>query len=449
MSNLWNLQFGGTAAVPILTRGEGKLSDSTSDIKDLTNLGIYGDQSAQVKDPINVVKDFAWTNSPKSSREDVPKIQMIEQRIVLNSTVTNMIYSTLASADTVAAGLINTPVGIFDRVQADNNIATDASAAAAETSDESQEKSLKEKIRDQYEKTLQGGYFKTFDSDVLKPYEGLYATEYTGFNYYFPYLEDSYKEISNSFGDGESNVAGPIADLMGNLSKGLAGIANIVKPGTYIEKSQQFSMGQKGRDVSFTIPLLNTGTFDDVKRNWQLIFGLVYQNRPGRVSKSIIDQPVIYEVHIPGVAYMPYAYISNLSVKFLGNRRDMELEVPVMDEGVGGGTSNNIGTIRTVVPDAYELNVTVTGLNEETRNFIYASVKKDKLTVNKPVEAAPSPSPATTQIGAATEPNTIGGAITGGGTRNAAGRAKQAGNVVPAGFDNKAATGRRGRRGRR
>ena len=185
---------------------------------------------------------------------------------------------------------------------------------------------------------------------------------------------------------------------MGSLSKGLAGIANIVKPGTYIEKSQQFSMGQKGRDVSFTVPLLNTGTFNDVKRNWQLIFGLVYQNRPGRVSKSIIDQPVIYEVHIPGVAYMPYAYISNLSVKFLGNRRDMELDVPIMDEGVDGGITNNIGTIRTVIPDAYELSVTVTGLNEETRNFIYASVKKDRLTVNKPVEAPATPSPITTQV---------------------------------------------------
>ena len=96
MSNLWNLQFGSTAAVPILTRGDSRLTDTTTDIKDLSNLGIYGDQSSQVKDPINVVKDFAWTNSPQGSRDDVPKIQMIEHRVVLNSTVTNMIYSALA-----------------------------------------------------------------------------------------------------------------------------------------------------------------------------------------------------------------------------------------------------------------------------------------------------------------------------------------------------------------
>jgi hypothetical protein len=386
MSNLWNLQFGGTAALPILTRGDSRLTDTTTDIKDLTNLGIYGDQSSQVKDPINVVNDFPWTNSPKSSRDDVPKLQMIEQRIVLNSTVTNMVYSALASVDNISS-LGNTAQGLTDRFfpKEDPVDATASAKAADEATTTAEEQANKSKLREAFEAVMQGGYFKTFDSEVLRPYEGLYATEYTGFNYYFPYLEDSYREITNQFGEGEGNILTPIADLASDVAS-ITNILNVVKPGTYIEKSKQFTMGDTGRQLSFTIPLLNTGSFEDVRRNWQLIFGLVYQNRPGRVSKSIIDQPVIYEIHLPGVAYMPYAYISNLSVKFLGNRREMEFDVPIMNEGVSGGTSNNIGNIKTVIPDAYELSITVTGLNEETRNFIYASVKKDRLTVNKPVE---------------------------------------------------------------
>lgn len=386
MSNLWNLQFGGTAALPILTRGDSRLTDTTTDIKDLTNLGIYGDQSSQVKDPINVVNDFPWTNSPKSSRDDVPKLQMIEQRIVLNSTVTNMVYSALASVDNISS-LGNTARGLVDRFfpKEDAADATASAKAADEATTTAEEQANKSKLREAFEAVMQGGYFKTFDSEVLRPYEGLYATEYTGFNYYFPYLEDSYREITNQFGEGEGNILTPIADLASDVAS-MTNILNVVKPGTYIEKSKQFTMGDTGRQLSFTIPLLNTGSFEDVKRNWQLIFGLVYQNRPGRVSKSIIDQPVIYEIHLPGVAYMPYAYISNLSVKFLGNRREMEFDVPIMNEGVSGGTSNNIGNIKTVIPDAYELSITVTGLNEETRNFIYASVKKDRLTVNKPIE---------------------------------------------------------------
>ena len=386
MSNLWNLQFGGTAALPILTRGDSRLTDTTTDIKDLTNLGIYGDQSSQVKDPINVVNDFPWTNSPKSSRDDVPKLQMIEQRIVLNSTVTNMVYSALASVDNISS-LGNTAQGLTDRFFAkeDPEDATASAKAADEATTTAEEQANKSKLREAFEAVMQGGYFKTFDSEVLRPYEGLYATEYTGFNYYFPYLEDSYREITNQFGEGEGNILTPIANLASDAAS-MTNILNVVKPGTYIEKSKQFTMGDTGRQLSFTIPLLNTGSFEDVRRNWQLIFGLVYQNRPGRVSKSIIDQPVIYEIHLPGVAYMPYAYISNLSVKFLGNRREMEFDVPIMNEGVSGGTSSNIGNIKTVIPDAYEISITVSGLNEETRNFIYASVKKDKLTVNKPVE---------------------------------------------------------------
>ena len=385
MNNLWNLQFGGTRALPILTRGNSQLTDTTTDIKDLTNLGVYGDQSEQLKDPIDVVKNFAWTNSPRDSRDDVPKIQLIEQRIVLNSTVTNLVYSTLASLDGIAAGG-NTLLGLKDRF-----FPSDQESEQGEGDNTEEKKGLQDKIRDIYESTLEQGFFKTFSSDVLKPYEGLYATEYTGFNYYFPYLGDEYRSVTNNFGENAGNVAAPVADFLKGLSEGVAGIANIVKPGTYIERSKQFSMGDSGRSFSFSFPLLNTRNFNGVKQNWQLLFGLIYQNRPGRVSKSIIDQPVIYEVLFPGVLYMPYAYISQLSITFLGNRRVMEFEVPIMNEGVDGGTSNNIGTIKTTIPDAYNVNITLQGMNEETRNFLYASVKKDKLTVNKPIQGFPTP----------------------------------------------------------
>ena len=83
---------------------------------------------------------------------------------------------------------------------------------------------------------------------------------------------------------------------------------------------------------------------------------------------------------------MPYAYISRLAVNFLGARRLMNLEVPVSDE-----EGNDIGTITTTVPDAYELDITVTGLNEETRNMLYANITKSKLTVNAAVEPGETP----------------------------------------------------------
>lgn len=137
-------------------------------------------------------------------------------------------------------------------------------------------------------------------------------------------------------------------------------------------------MQDLGRAINFRFPLLNTMDPQDVSRNWQLIYGLIYQNRPGRVSKSIIDQPVIYEVSIPGVAYMPYAFIQRFSVRFLGSRRLMSIDVPIYDEN-----DNQLTNITTTVPDAYEVEITVQGLNDETRNMLYANISKSKLKVNK------------------------------------------------------------------
>jgi hypothetical protein len=134
-------------------------------------------------------------------------------------------------------------------------------------------------------------------------------------------------------------------------------------------------MGDSGRTVNIKFPLLNTGQFSDILKNWQLIFGLIYQNRPGRVTRSIIDVPVIYEVYSQGVIYMPYAYISSLSVNFLGSRRTINLEVPI---GFNPGENSTI--MNTIVPDAYEVNITLRGLNEETRNFLFTSVTKSPVT---------------------------------------------------------------------
>ena len=61
---------------------------------------------------------------------------------------------------------------------------------------------------------------------------------------------------------------------------------------------------------------------------------------------------------------MPYAYISSLSVKFLGSRRLLKIQAPI----------NNGISFQTIIPDAYEVNITIEGLNDETKNFIYAAI---------------------------------------------------------------------------
>jgi len=82
---------------------------------------------------------------------------------------------------------------------------------------------------------------------------------------------------------------------------------------------------------------------------------------------------------------MPYAYISALTVKFVGSRRKMAIEVPIQSPG----SSTASTSIETIIPDAYQIDISVTGLNAETRNFLYANISKPKLTVNSALAVPP------------------------------------------------------------
>lgn len=378
--NLWHLKTGSTPALPILQRSGGGIT-AGSDLTDLSNLAAY--TQGEMADPINVVDDFPWTISPRNSRNDVPRIQLIEKRVKLNSTITNLAYSAAASVDVIGAGA-QTAGSLGDLVVGalgvDETIGEGISKGINEAG-----KSVNNVLSKFQTEALRVGGLTTFQNPALKPYEGLYSLENTGFSYYFPYLDDNFNKSNNSFGLSDQGLVAPLANKVAGLAEGLAGIANIVKPGTYIEKAKQFEMKDEGKTLNFTIPLLNTISVDDISRNWQLLFGLIYQNTPGRVSKSIIDQPVLYEVHLPGIAYMPYAYISALSVNFVGSRRKMGIQVPVQSPDSSSAST----AIETIIPDAYQLDISITGLNAETRNFLYANISKPKLTVNPPLKVTP------------------------------------------------------------
>ena len=131
----------------------------------------------------------------------------------------------------------------------------------------------------------------------------------------------------------------------------------------YIERPKFFNFQNDSESITFNFPLINTGyaTVEEISKNWQLCFLLVYQNRPNRRSRELIDPPCIYEVTIPGVKYMPYAYISRLAINFKGARRQMSIDAPP-------------GNVTTIIPDAFDVNITLTGLVPETRNFLYAAL---------------------------------------------------------------------------
>jgi len=360
---------------------------------------------------VDIVNDFYWTiqnpktNSGQLYRAEVPRIELIEKRINVNAIVNQAFYSVATGVSKVGdvsrevsgftsslLGSIRQTGGTLGNVAGNllnigGNISSFFSSVGGGIGEFSaQNSSLSNAIN-----TLRSGIEKVTNKvglnalqGVLAPYDGLYFTEPTGWTYNIPYFDNINNSVNNIFGDLEG-FAGTAVTALREAVQGYSEIYNLSKPGTYIEKTKMYKFEDGGDSITFEFPLINTGnaTFDDVVKNWQLLFLLVYQNRPSRISRDIIEPSVIYEVLIPGVKYTPFAYISNLNIDFVGSRRAMTLPIPQLTStgrtfSIINGSNEGFETI---VPDAYRVTITLKSLLAETRNFLYSLLYQKRLLV--------------------------------------------------------------------
>ena len=244
--------------------------------------------------------------------------------------------------------------------------------------------------------------FGLINNEPLDSYTGLYVTDDTGFIYDIPQLGGSYMMTgSNSFGTGGdgglgktlkgvASVAGDFAPGKigkginaaakgGEAAIGLAGLAGDLVGGVreafgggagyYTEQPQFYQHGQGARNYDIKFPLFNTNDYENMIRNFQVAFMLVYQNLPNRNSKQTIRPPCLYEITVPGVSYTPYAYMSKVNVEFLGARREMTIALPFDDP-------DNFRNIRVTIPEAYEITLSVQELVSHTKNFMFHNVSR-------------------------------------------------------------------------
>ena len=351
---------------------------------------------------IDVINGFYWTTSQLSSRQDVPSVILKEKKLKQNSLISQLAYyaaivsgqggqvtgrlanffSNSGVGSGAIGGFLNNTLG-----GAINGIGQKLAGAVSNFGSGLMGSGLLQAITGKSaEGIISAMTGENASSDVLLPYEGLYITEDTKFVYRMPYFENIANAVQNSFANddkfisGSMGLGGMLAGAVNKIETGMYGLAtsmNIQEPGIYIEKPQFYTFGVSNEQVTFNFPLINTGwsTFEDVQRNWQLIYLLIYQNRPNRKTRELIDPPCLYEVMIPGVKYMPYAFISNLSVSFMGSRRSYYINVPTS----GGGSTR----IQTIIPDAYMVSITLKGLIAESQNFLYHMLfeKQSKVSV--------------------------------------------------------------------
>ena len=349
------------------------------------------------KFPVDVINGFYWTHTPLTKREEVPYIALSEKRLKTNALIAQAAYNSMTIGLFDKTGLVQragrsldvaTQGKISEQLQKVQNFLQSGPTGSTIDKLGATIGAAKEKFGN----FLGGeGLFSLPQNqaarNVLRVYEGLYITEPTGWEYTFPYFEDYQNGVANDFGDqnvggiGEGVLAGGAATFVEGTraaAESMAGALNIMEPGTYIETSKFYQFQDSGDEITVSFPLLNTGhaTYEDVVRNWQLIYLLVYQNRPIRFTRDLIEPPVIYEVSLPGHKYMPYAYVSKLEVQFVGSRRPME--ITFKDESSLGQGQNRVNTI---IPDGYTIQITLKGLVAETRNFLYTSLNADPVTV--------------------------------------------------------------------
>lgn len=241
-------------------------------------------------------------------------------------------------------------------------------------------------------------------NDLLDSYTGLYETSDTGFYYDLPNLKGEYMTTgTNSFGDEQKklgdlikgganavgtmlggsdtkagSIAGGVSNAMGAATELGSGVIDLLGKGTeqfmggagyFTEQPQFYQHGRNNRTYDVTFPLFNTGSYDDMIRNFQLAYMLVYQNLPNRNDKQMVKPPCIYEVSVPGISYTPYAFMQSVNVNFVGSRREITIHLPFE-------SLDNFKPVRVTIPEAYDIKLSLTELVGNTRNFMFHNIKR-------------------------------------------------------------------------
>lgn len=204
--------------------------------------------------------------------------------------------------------------------------------------------------------------------ETLAVYDELYSKDTpTGFVYKFPYFAENTFELStpsweapDDIGSAAGKVAGGIAKFLVGKKRGEALMekAEMAKDAMDMVNSYRypaFGIGDRPkvfknhnlRTITISFPLFNTVDPDDWSKNRDLGYLLMSQNLLNKRDFVVAAPPVFYEILVPGQYYCYAAQMSDIKIKNLGNQRMID---------------------KTIVPDAYEFNLTLTELIQPSKN---------------------------------------------------------------------------------
>jgi hypothetical protein len=324
---------------------------------------------------VNVRDLHHWTESPVSSRREVPVLNLKEYRITGNAMLNQMIQN-LGAAVGSGMQVWEMAKELLGKAKEDGLSGIVESLQASFTGGGA----------DTGVQAFGGG--SSGSADPMNPYSALYTTQRTGFTYILPYMTDTWADTNSSFGGEGHQTSGFTAGISKMLQGLTSDVLNLgvgmLTPGVFSEQSQFFNFSGRERQYTVKFPLFNTKSYAEVIRNWQFLFLLQYQCLPNRVNKVAIDPPCIYEAYVPGVWYSKYTALSNLRIDFKGARREMEIPITFLDladtsAGSQGGSGKWLQQMRkmlTIIPDAYEVTITLSELFGDSQNSKYQLMRE-------------------------------------------------------------------------
>ena len=330
---------------------------------------------------IDIVDDFRWTKSDKKSiaRKGTPKITLTELQVVNPSFFNNfhLLLDQLGGNNT-NAGFFSILKDSFDQNRTDRGDDT-VNRLGLESSDQAGIWNwIKRNIQAGLENAEAGSKrlqldFKELQQNInkvdefsvpqyLKFYQNLYGVNKTKFTYRLPYLEDGFKQINNSWSADD--------EASGFISSNVARVAALTKgmvPSVGVDYSKSFQYPSDGPSHTVTFYLDNTlqsgheSTKNSIADNINFVYLLLYQNLPSRVNRTSVKPPVIYQAFLPGVFSYRWSFLSNISINFVGTRRRSRVVI-------GGKLTE------AVIPEGYEIQMTINSLTPETQNLMYNSI---------------------------------------------------------------------------
>lgn len=274
----------------------------------------------------DVVKDFRWTlsNLTNDDINEIPYIRLKEFKIVDSS--------------------IKRQVGFYTKT--------------AKTA-------LQDAIRNPKSSGLQ-------NQGVLGSYKEIWPQDNpSGFTYKFPYFNKTSLEVSSepwstldSIGESAKSIAGGTATalfgrklgdaLKSTIDYGIAGVEAGLKfkyPAAGIVDRPKIFAAHSDRTITISFTLYNTFTEEDWADNRELLYIIMSQNLFNKRDYITGVPPVFYSIYIPGQYFCYAACMSNFKVENLGNQRLLTL-----------------GDQKVIIPDAYQVELTLTELVKPSKN---------------------------------------------------------------------------------